>query len=53
MSRRETPAEHLRRVIDEVRHREIDRLERRQRIYEAKEAVKAPFRWLLDKMTGY
>ncbi len=51
--RRETPSEHLQRVIDEARHREIDRLNRRQRIHEAAEAAKAPFRWLLDKMTGY
>lgn len=54
--RRETPAEHLQRVIEESLHREIDRLERRQRIHEVKratkDAAKAPFRWLYDVMTG-
>lgn len=53
MSRRETPAEHLQRLRDEVAHRQLDRLDRQQRIHEAKQAVTAPFRWLLDKMTGY
>ncbi len=49
---RETPAEHLLRIVEEAQHREIARLDRRQRIHEAKEVAKAPFRWLHDVMTG-
>ncbi len=52
MARKETPAEHLLRLLEEAQHRELDRLERRQRLHEAKQAVKRPFRWLHNLLTG-
>ncbi len=52
MKRNETPTEHLLRLLEEAQHRELDRLERRQRLYDAKQALKRPFRWLHDLMTG-
>lgn len=50
--RGETPLEHLLRIVEEAQHRELGRLERRQRVHELKESAKAPFRWLHDVMTG-
>jgi hypothetical protein len=54
--RTESPLQHLRRVVEESQHREIDRLDRAQRWWERKRAIKrvagAPFRWLHDVLTG-